>query len=266
MASDKHAPRANGPEGSILDGAHSQGRGLLTELDPRAKLLTALGFSLVVSLCVSQAVAAVALGLGLAVMLAARLGPRVMIRRTATVNVFVIFLWLFLPWRLEIGQGVSQASLVFNPPGLSLAWLITLKVNAIFFVLTGLLATSRVNDLLHAMAHLRLPSKLVTIFLLFFRYLFVLHREYQRLTQAMRVRCFTPGSNLHTYRTYANVVGMLLVRSFDRAERVFQAMLCRGFNGTFWVLDHFAWRRRDTVFSAGAALALAGLILLQWGI
>jgi len=265
MSAERHSPRAK-PEASILDGANGQGHGPLTRLDPRAKLLAALGFSLVTSLCASPWAATAALSLGLGLTLAARLGLGPVLRRTATVNVFVLFLWVFLPWRLEIAPNVLEASLVFNPPGLSLAWLITLKVNAIFFALTGLLATSRVNDLLHAMAHLRLPGKLVTLFLLFFRYLFVLHREYQRLTLAMRVRCFTPGNNLHTYRSYANVVGMLLVRSFDRAERVFQAMLCRGFNGTFWVLDHFAWRRQDTIFCAGAAVALVGLIVLQWGI
>ena len=61
------------------------------------------------------------------------------------------------------------------------------------------------------------------------RYFDVLGREYARLRAAMRVRCFRPAMNGHSYRMFGYLVGMLLVRSFDRSERVLAAMKCRGF-------------------------------------
>jgi cobalt/nickel transport system permease protein len=80
----------------------------------------------------------------------------------------------------------------------------------------------------------------------------------------MKIRGFKPRTNLHTYRSYAYLAAMLLVRSFDRAERVFQAMLCRGFNGTFYSLRTFSWERRDRIFLAASLLVLAGLLYLEW--
>jgi cobalt/nickel transport system permease protein len=177
---------------------------------------------------------------------------------------FVAFLWLVLPWHLELGPEWSW-SLVYDPKGLVLAGAITLKANAIVMILIGLLSTSPVNNLFHALAHLKAPEKLVHLFLFFYRYLHVLHREYHKLTLAMRVRGFKPGNNLHTYRAYANLAGMVLVKSYDRAQRVYQAMLCRGFDGTYWLLDHFHWTRRESSFLILSGLILAGLIALSLG-
>jgi cobalt/nickel transport system permease protein len=65
--------------------------------------------------------------------------------------------------------------------------------------------------------------------------------------------------NRHTYRAFGHLVGMLLVRSLDRSERILAAMKCRGFTGRFYLLDHFAFTRCDLPFCA-ASLAVLGLI------
>ncbi len=102
----------------------------------------------------------------------------------------------------------------------------------------------------HALAHLHVPRKLAHLLLFTVRYLDVLEREYRRLRAAMKVRSFRPRMNRHTYRAYGYLVGMLLVRSFDRSERVLAAMKCRGFRGRFYLLDHFAFCRGATCRSA----------------
>jgi cobalt/nickel transport system permease protein len=249
-----------------LHEAAAEGRSLLHQLDPRAKLVATLFLILPVALAHTWAAPALLLILGLALVVTARLGLGLFLRRAWVVNLFVIFMWVFLPWQVEWPREGQALAMVYNPAGLDLAFLVTLKVNAIFALVLALLGTSRINEILHALAHLHVPAKLVTLFLLFHRYLFVIYQEYHRLTQAMKVRCFRPRTNAHTYRTYANLVGMLLVRSFDRSERVYQAMLCRGFKGAFWLLDHFAWQRRDTVFCVCTGLATALLFFLDWGI
>ena len=62
--------------------------------------------------------------------------------------------------------------------------------------------------------------------------------------------------NFHTYGSYAFMLAMLLVRSLERSERIMAAMKCRGFRGTFWLLDHFVFTRRDAVFAVVVAAAL----------
>jgi cobalt/nickel transport system permease protein len=96
-----------------------------------------------------------------------------------------------------------------------------------------------------------------------YRYIYVFEQEYRRLVQAMKIRGFQARTNLHTYRSYAYLAAMLLVRSFDRAERVFAAMRCRGFNGTFYSLKSFSWQRRDGIFLGASVLALLALLCLE---
>ena len=80
----------------------------------------------------------------------------------------------------------------------------------------------------------------------------------------MKARCFRPGTNLHTYRTYAYLVAMLLLKSYDRAERVYKAMLCRGFKGQYHVLDHFALAPSDVVIGGTMFMYIVGMVVCEW--
>jgi cobalt/nickel transport system permease protein len=81
----------------------------------------------------------------------------------------------------------------------------------------------------------------------------------------MAARCFRPGTGMHTYRTYAYLVGMLLVRSHGRSRSIYNAMLCRGFRGHFPVVNHFHLHRADIVFGLVMAALTAALILTGIG-
>ena len=128
----------------------------------------------------------------------------------------------------------------------------------------ALVATMTVDTLGHTLNRLRLPDKMVHLILITYRYLFVLEQEYQRLIRAMKIRNFHPKTNLHSYRTYAYLVGMLFVRASERARRVHSAMICRGFSGRFFSLRQFAPNRLNPVFSFGATLSLLLLATLEW--
>jgi cobalt/nickel transport system permease protein len=141
---------------------------------------------------------------------------------------------------------------------------IALKGNAILLLMLVLLGSLDASTLGHALSHLYVPEKLTHLLLLSVRYLDVLHRESLRLRAAMKVRGFRPRMNRHTYRSYGHLVGMLLVRSFDRSERVAAAMKCRGFRGRFYLLDHFAFSPCDVPFSIAAALILFAMVALEW--
>jgi cobalt/nickel transport system permease protein len=98
------------------------------------------------------------------------------------------------------------------------------------------------------------------LLLLAYRYIFVIEQEYQRLYRAAKMRNFRPASNLHTYRTYAYLVGMLFVRASERARRVHLAMKCRGFTGRFHSLAHFAPTHWNTILAT--AVCCMSLILI----
>jgi cobalt/nickel transport system permease protein len=89
-----------------------------------------------------------------------------------------------------------------------------------------------------------------------------IHEEYHRLVDAIKVRGFKAGTNMHTYRTYAYLVGMLLVRSFDRSQRILAAMKCRGFRGKFYILHHYEMKRTDYMVASVSLIFSATLLVL----
>jgi cobalt/nickel transport system permease protein len=249
---------------SAIQEPFSEGTSLAHRLDPRGKVVVAALFA--VLMAVAQTYAAVLAGLALALicLALARLSWKQVGLRLLVVNSFVFFLWLVLPLTYP-GESLWQfGPVTVSRQGLIYTGLITLKSNAIIIALIALIATVSVNNLGRALHNLRLPDKLCHLLLFTYRYLYVFELEFQRLVQAMKIRGFRPRTNLHTYRAYAYLAAMLLVRSYDRAHRVFQAMLCRGFHGTFYTLRTFSWERGDGVFLAVSMLALLALGCLEW--
>ena len=242
----------------------SEGDSWVHRLDPRGKIVVAALFAILVATTSTYVGALAGLALALLYLNLARLPLRKVLVRLLVVNSFIFFLWVVLPltypgdplWRLGPLSATRQ--------GLFVTGLITLKSNAIIIAIIALVATVPIVTLGQAMHNLRLPDKLCHLFLFTYRYIYVFEQEYHRLVQAMKIRGFQPRTNLHTYRSYAYLAAMLLVRSFDRAERVFQAMLCRGFHGTFYSLQTFSWQDRDRLFLAFSLPALAGLLFLEW--
>ena len=248
---------------SSIEEPFSEGTSLVHLLDPRGKIVVASLFA--VLMAVSKGYVATLAGLALALiwLALARLPMKKVAIRLMMVNGFIFFLWIVLPLTYP-GDAVFQwGPLAATRQGLIFTGLITLKSNTIIIALIALVATVPIITLGQAMHDLRLPDKLCHLLLFTYRYLYVFEQEYQRLVQAMKIRGFQPRTNLHTYRSYAYLAAMLLVRSYDRAERVFQAMLCRGFHGIFYSLRTFAWQRRDGVFVAISLLALAVLLYLE---
>ncbi|MEF2229878.1 MAG: cobalt ECF transporter T component CbiQ, partial [Pseudodesulfovibrio sp.] len=204
-----------------------------------------------------------ALAAGALLVLLARLPLSRVLARMAVVNVFILFLWLFIPFSMPGDPVLALGPITATREGVRLALLLTVKSNAILLALTALLATIAVQDLGPALQRLRVPEKLCHILLFTYRYVFVIHREYLTMRQAMQARGFKPRTDRHTYRSYAWLLGMLLVRSWDRAERVHAAMRCRGFRGRFYSLARFTASGRDKGFLALCLLCGGTIILLE---
>jgi len=230
--------------------------GPLARLDPRTRLAGAAVFSMAAAVLTQLSAAVLALACGLLLLAASGLPGvqgRSVLRRLLAVNGFVAFLWLFLPFSTPGDPAWGFGPLTASRQGLALSLLITLKANAIILAFMALASAMGAPTMGRAMAGLGLPRSLAQLVSFSYRYLFVLGEEFHRLRTAATMRGFRPGTNLHTYRTYAHLLGMVLVRSLDRSERVYQAMLCRGFDGVFRTLD---------TGRPGVADAAFGLLLL----
>src|SRR5262249_50225027 len=113
---------------------------------------------------------------------------------------------------------------------------------------------------------LRMPGLVIQIVVLAYRYLFLLADEFARLLVALRVRGYRLRSNPQRFRIIGHLTGTVLVRGYERAERVGQAMRCRGFDGRFRSLAEFRTRPADVAFflvTVGCAGALVCWDLLR---
>jgi cobalt/nickel transport system permease protein len=240
------------------------GDSLIHRLDPRVKIAVAFLFSVLVAVSNRFVVLVSALALGFCMALLARLSVQQLLGRLVPVNLFIIFLWFFLPFTLEGKPLFSAGPLVGTREGVLYAARISIKSNAIMAGLIALVASTSLSTLGHAMHDLKIPKKLVHLFFFTYRYIYVIHWEYLRLVGAMKVRGFRPGTNMHTYRSFAYLVGMLLVRSSDRAERVHNAMLCRGFRGTLYSLSAFSLKSCDVISLIVMLVFILVLGVLEW--
>ena len=233
-------------------------------IDPRVKCVVAVAFSVVVAISHRFLVLTGALMIAFGIVMLARVPVRECIRRLAPVNLFVLFLWIFLPFTVKGEALFSLGPFVGSHEGIWYAAEISMKSNAIVVMLIALVASTSIFTLGHAMYALKIPAKLVHLFFFTYRYIHVIYREYIRLLNAIKIRGFRPKTNIHTYKTYAYLVGMLLVRSSERAERVYNAMLCRGFKGKLYGLSRFSITAVDLASLFVMLSLIATLGVLEW--
>ncbi len=153
--------------------------------------------------------------------------------RLLQVEMFALLLFVTLPFTTPGPTLATLGPLHVSSTGLWRAALLALKVSACVLVLLVLLNGLEPERLGATLRALHVPEKLTRLFVMTARYVALIREEARRLSEAMRARGFTPRSNRHTWRSYGNLLGMILVRALERAERVREAMLCRGSAGRY---------------------------------
>lgn len=236
----------------------------LRSLDPRWKLAGLLLAILCVTALYRPPAAALALAGSVFLAWLGRLPRRWCLRRLGTMLLMVspfLLLWPLLPGD---GPAWQLGPLAISETGLAAALVLALKTSSIVLLILLILATAPLADTLKAAQSLRLPGVLIQLAVLTYRYIFVLAGEWNRLRTAVRVRGYRNRANLHSYRTIGNLAGTLLVRGYEQAERVGQAMRCRGFTGRFRSLHTFRTRAIDVVGFVIVAGSAVALVWLDW--
>ena len=239
------------------------GSSIIHRLDPRIRVGFMILYAFVVALSYRFSVLIAALVLSTILVFMSQVSIKEVSKKLIAVNTLIFLLWVILPFTFHGEVLARMGSFAIYRMGVSLAAQITLKSNAILLAFIALMATIPFATLGHALHRLRVPEKIVHLLLMTYRYIFVIEQEYLRLMRAAKIRGFRPGTNVNTYRTFAYIIGMLFVRSADRAEKVHQAMLCRGFKGKFYSLQEFQSGRANWLFSIIMTVLIIGLIVME---
>jgi cobalt/nickel transport system permease protein len=228
-------------------------------LDPRAKILGLTGITLVAvttPLRAWPAFAACAFALA-AIAAVARVSPRTVWSRVRVILPLVVFVAAFVPF-VRGGPSIEAGPLSLSEAGVATFALVTVKaaIGALGAVLLG--ATTSFPDLLHGLERLRVPRLLTVIAGFMYRYAFVIADETRRMRSALAARAFRPR-HLGQVAALGRMVTALFLRSYERGERVYVAMLARGYAGTMPRFSVLSFGRADAVFLAALALALLPL-------
>lgn len=253
----------------FLNERFHRGSGLLYRTDARVKTIVTLAFAFVVTATpVAHWPAFAAFGGFVAAAIAvSRLPLRVVFGRSALALPFVavafpliftrdgeeLFALPLLGWSASIEGVEAVASIMLR------SWLAVLMA----VVLTGV---TEPIDLLRGLERLRLPRVLSASLMFMYRYLFVIGEEAQRLMTARDSRSARPAGSTRSGGTVwwraqvvGNMIGSLFLRCFERSERVYLAMLARGYDGTIRVPHDRPMLASDWTILVAAIGIIAGL-------
>lgn len=146
------------------------------------------------------------------------------------IEVPFLALAVLLPFA-EGGHRVTVAGLSLSVPGLYAGWGIVVKGTLGVAASLTLAATTPARELPLALSRLRVPALITSVLVLMVRYIDVLGAEAGRMRVARLSRGDSPRA-LHQAAAVATGAGALFLRSYERGERVYLAMLSRGYDGT----------------------------------
>lgn len=228
-------------------------------LPPHCKLAATFAFVIVVVSTPREAVWAFGL---YAVLLAAaaavaRIPAGFLLRRMLIEVPFVAFAVL-MPFVAE-GERVEFLGMSLSVSGLWGAWNVLAKGTLGVAASVLLASTTELRALLLGLQRLKLPPLLVQIASFMIRYGDVISDELRRMSIARRSRGFEARGIRH-WGVLAKTAGALFIRSYERGERVYLAMVSRGYAGSMPVIDEVA--ATPTEWARASALPLTALAVM----
>jgi cobalt/nickel transport system permease protein len=247
----------------------SSKKGLLQTINPLAKLVVII-FMLVVSLCIfSLSYLAVICIVPLVLALTSRIPMKHFLSRTAIVPAFAALISLPVLF-LTSGQAVFATNLGAFNLTITIAGLTSFLVFIVrtwFCVssLTLLILSTGFDKTLKLLSSLKVPSIIVQLFSLTYRYFFVSIHEAQSVLIAKEARTYVNKKtiNLQALKDLGSILATLFIRTYERSERVYLAMKSRGFeidNNNKLTMP--ALQLRDVLFTSSIIIAFTMLVLL----
>jgi len=148
-------------------------------------------------------------------------------------------------------QTVSLAGFEFSQGWLTF---LSIMLKGSLTVIAGLLliATTGMDKLAAGLRALKIPKAFVLQLLLTYRYIYVLIEEVSMLQRAYYLRA--PGQKGIYFSVWGSLAGQVLLRTIDRSQRLYHAMILRGFRGEYHMGKQAWFSLKDNVYILGWAL------------
>ena len=225
-------------------------------LDPRIKLIVILSFIITVVSNNKYEVLSLAPFFILPVLFISLgdIPAGFILKKILIVSPFAFFIGIFNP--------VLDTGAMYNIAGIEISggWVSFFSI-MVKFVLTIsaallLIATTSFPGICNALLKLKAPEIFVSQLLFLYRYIFVLMEEAMKMIRARDMRSFDKkGKGI---KIFINLISVLFIRTIERSEKIYQAMLSRGFQGRIETMKIHRLAAADIVF------ALVSFVLLYF--
>lgn len=236
----------------------------IRSVDARVKLMTILIYIITATTLQDQRLLWLAAVLLLLVSLLVGVGPIHILKRLLLIlpfgGVMVSILPFVIPGETLFTWNWGFIHLEATVEGWRAAVLPCQRMLTAFLGMVLLTSTTTLQEIIHALNHLKFPKIFILLIDFTLRYVAVVMDELNRMQTARFARGFTPGRHFwqrHTGKTLGSTLAMLFLRSYERAERVYLAMLARGYTGEYQCCGH-CHRIKKWDLCWGSSLVTAG--------
>ncbi|GMO46140.1 MAG: hypothetical protein Ta2G_01200 [Termitinemataceae bacterium] len=166
--------------------------------------------------------------------------------RLVPVNIFIITLWL----PVLLGSEIHAAILY------------TLRINCAALLYMLFVIPMSISNIAGSLSTLRVPDKLIALLILTYRYIFLLNEKLRTSLKSMQLRT-QRKNNFYIWRSLGAVFTTVIVSAIFRGEKIWTAMQCRDFEGSFPLTIIFKWSLRDTVLMAFSVACCAFIVIVE---
>ncbi|MEK7376317.1 MAG: cobalt ECF transporter T component CbiQ [Candidatus Margulisiibacteriota bacterium] len=236
---------------------HFAGRAnYLTELNTRAKMIFITAAIIIVVSSYDPYLPLIVFFLSLLSLLSIGIPKRIIFFRLAAPLGIAGMIFIMQIFFYGMAEGLMQGSLI------------AAKVLGAVSLIIFLSMTTPVNKLLNGARWFKVPGTWVEIAMLSYRYTFVLLEDAMTIRNAQKVRLGYSGL-ARSLRSIGDLMGLTVIRTYDRSIAVYESMMLRGYNGT---AQNIAWEEEFGIKDAAAAIIFAAIIasllvlnaLLHW--
>ncbi len=231
----------------VLNGDRYARDSWLSAFDPRVKLFCFLSLAVVIAFLTGTDVLLLALAFVISLAAVSGVPPLHLARGYVLAFPFIL---------------VASLTMLFTS-GAENALAMGSRISASVLLLLVLVSSTPFMDLLWALRWFRLPSVLSDMIMFTYRFIFVMLDESGRMRLARASRGFRGGRSLldkEAFKVLSNTIGMIFLRSYRRADRVYLALLSRGYDGKVRTLGGYRVRARDA--GMGLAFVIIGALAL----
>jgi cobalt/nickel transport system permease protein len=249
----------------LVDGKKSVIHGLET----RVKIIS---FTIFVALAVSlnsvnTLFAALAVVLLLGVL--GKIAAGKLVRRLLLVLPFECVILFFIPFTVEGREVFGLWGLTVTAEGLRYALVIFLRMETACVIMTVLFLTTGTAGMINGLKGLHFPEIIVGLMEFILRYIDLFNREIEKMNRARESRGYVRGRHIfsrRTFKTMGDIIGMGVVRSYDRSIKIYNAMLSRGYTGDTAGCRCRAVRVSDLFLSVCFVITAVALFIVDRGI